>query len=225
MASGSSALEIRKGSHDLSRRAGVFSLPGLSFREFIGIRLSLSLPVYSLSDLLAIYPNLTGASVMKIKRLRAFIAGCVPFTPDLKNLKQLLEIGDERTLKTYPKYLEDCGIIRTVTRSSYGIRAFEKPEKIYLDNPNQLYALSGGRPPNPGTLRETFYINALASRHAVSIPARGDFRVDNDKVVEIGGRSKGFSQIGTVPNSFLALDDVEVGVGRKIPRWLFGFLH
>ena len=288
VASGSSALEICKGSHDLSRRAGVFSLPGLSFREFIGIRLSLSLPVYSLSDLLAaheklaaeivatvesrqqkilalfqdyltrgcfpyfqefpdvrlyhlsleqnmhhsvesdlpaIYPNLTGASVMKIKRLLAFIAGCVPFTPDLKSLKQLLEIGDERTLKTYLRYLEDCGVIRTVTRSGYGMRAFEKPEKIYLDNPNQLYALSGGRPPNPGTLRETFFLNAVASRHAVSIPARGDFRVDNDKIVEIGGRSKGFSQIGTVPNSFLALDDVEVGVGRKIPLWLFGFLH
>ena len=55
---------------------------------------------------------------MKIKRLLAFVAGCVPFTPDLKSLKQLLEIGDERTLKTYLKYLEDCGVIRTVTRET-----------------------------------------------------------------------------------------------------------
>ncbi len=288
VASGSSALKIRKGSHDLSRRAGVFSLPGLSFREFIGIRLALDLPVFALSDLLtghekiaadivaavesrkqkllalfhdylacgcfpyfqefpdvrlyhlsleqnmhhavesdlpAIYPNLTGSSIMKIKRLLAFIAGCVPFKPDLKKLKQLLEIGDERTLKTYLKYLEDCGVIRTVTRSGYGMRELEKPEKIYLDNPNQLYALAGGRSPNSGTLRETFFLNAVAPRHAVSIPARGDFLVDNETVIEIGGRNKGFSQISSTANSFLAVDDVEVDVGKKVPLWLFGLLH
>lgn len=288
VASGSSALEIRKGSHDLSRRAGVFSLPGLSFREFIGIRLGINPPVFSLSDILkshekiaaemveiiaakeqkilalfrdyltygcfpyfqefpdvrlyhlsleqnmhhavesdlpAIYPNLTGGSIMKIKRLLAFIAGSVPFTPDLKSLKQLIEIGDERTLKTYLKYLEDCGVIRTVSRSGHGMREFEKPERIYLDNPNQLHALASGNNLNIGNLRETFFLHAVARQHAVSIPARGDFLIDHDLVIEVGGKNKSFSQIRSASTSFLAIDDVEVGVGNKIPLWLFGFLH
>src|ERR1035437_7658272 len=37
IASGSSALEIAKGSHDLSRRAIMFQMYGMSFREFIGM--------------------------------------------------------------------------------------------------------------------------------------------------------------------------------------------
>ena len=37
IASGSSALEIQRGSHDLSRRAVVYSMAGLSFREYIGL--------------------------------------------------------------------------------------------------------------------------------------------------------------------------------------------
>jgi len=42
---------------------------------------------------------------------------------------------------------------------------------------------------------------------------------------EIGGRNKGFKQIKDVENSFLALDNMETGIGNKIPLWLFGFLY
>ncbi len=41
---------------------------------------------------------------------------------------------------------------------------------------------------------------------------------------EIGGKGKGFAQIKDIPNSFLAIDDIEIGMDRKIPLWLFGFL-
>ena len=51
MASGSSALEIRNGSHDLSRRAVVSSMPGYSFREYLEFQHQLSLPYFSLTDL------------------------------------------------------------------------------------------------------------------------------------------------------------------------------
>ena len=37
LASGSSAMEIQKGSHDLSRRAVVYLMTGLSFREYIDL--------------------------------------------------------------------------------------------------------------------------------------------------------------------------------------------
>ena len=58
-----------------------------------------------------IYPSLSGNTVKKLKKLLSIIAASVPFTPDLKKIKALLEIGDERTLKTYLKYLEDAGVI------------------------------------------------------------------------------------------------------------------
>jgi len=49
---GSSVLEIYSGSDDLSRRVLRYYLPGLSFREYLNLNLGLSLPAYSLSDIL-----------------------------------------------------------------------------------------------------------------------------------------------------------------------------
>jgi len=41
----------------------------------------------------------------------------------------------------------------------------------------------------------------------------------------IGGKTKGFSQIKDLPDSYLAVDDIEIGIGNRIPLWLFGFLY
>ena len=39
------------------------------------------------------------------------------------------------------------------------------------------------------------------------------------------GTGKTFGQIKDVPKSYVAYDDVEIGLGNKIPLWLFGFLY
>ena len=93
----------------------------------------------------------------------------------MKQLKTLLGIGDERTLKTYLKYLEDAGVIMTISRSGKGLRELEKPEKVYLNNPNLYHALAGGKAPGSGAMRETFFLNMLRVNHSVSVPARGGF--------------------------------------------------
>ena len=76
-----------------------------------------------------------------------------------------------------------------------------------------------------GTIRETFFINALSPICKLSAPKKGDFCVDDKYTFEIGGKNKGFQQIRNMANSFLALDEMEMGVGNKIPLWLFGFLY
>jgi predicted AAA+ superfamily ATPase len=48
---GSSILDIYKGSDDLSRRALTYNLSGMSFREYINMSQGLQLPAYSLSDI------------------------------------------------------------------------------------------------------------------------------------------------------------------------------
>ena len=59
----------------------------------------------------------------------------------------------------------------------------------------------------------------------VSSPSQGDFLVDGEWLFEVGGKGKKFTQIKDVPNSYVAYDDVDIGVGNKIPLWLFGFLY
>ena len=49
--------------------------------------------------------------------------------------------------------------------------------------------------------------------------------VDDRWLFEVGGRGKGFAQIKDMPDSFVVNDGVEVGIGKKIPLWLFGFLY
>ena len=51
--SGSSALKIDNSKSDLSRRAVIFEVEGLSFREFLELKNSITLPVLSLEDILS----------------------------------------------------------------------------------------------------------------------------------------------------------------------------
>ena len=282
--SGSSALEIHKGSHDLSRRAPVYKMKGMSFREFVEMKLGVTLENYSLdeilsrhqpiaqniinalakqqqkvlplfkaylevgyypfyfeyndkmqftmaleqnihttieSDLLAIYPSLTGNSVKKLKALLKVISASVPFVPDMKKLKGIVGVGDERTLKNYLKYLEDAGLIKMLMKTPKGLGSIEKPEKIYMDNTALLFTANA----DTGTVRETFFMNQLSKDHEVIAPKRGDFLIDGVFVFEIGGKNKSFEQIKEMKDAFVASDDIERGFGNKIPLWLFGFLY
>jgi len=52
IATGSSALHINKGSHDLSRRAIVYKMYGMSFREFLELHYDFELNAYSFENIL-----------------------------------------------------------------------------------------------------------------------------------------------------------------------------
>jgi predicted AAA+ superfamily ATPase len=51
--SGSSILELEKGGADLSRRKVEYTLPGLSFREYVNISKGWNLPAYTLQEIIA----------------------------------------------------------------------------------------------------------------------------------------------------------------------------
>jgi uncharacterized protein len=176
-------------------------------------------------DLPAIHPALNGASIKKISRLLTAIAGMVPFAPDLKSLRSMLDISDDRTLKSYLQYLEGAGVILTVSKSGKGLKAMNKPDKIYLNNPNLFYALHRGAEPDSGSMRETFFLSMLRSGHEVSVPGQGDFLVSGSTTFEVGGKGKGFRQLSGIADAWLALDCIEAGNGQTVPLWLFGFLY
>jgi hypothetical protein len=41
----------------------------------------------------------------------------------------------------------------------------------------------------------------------------------------VGGKGKSFEQIKDLKNSFVVADDIEMGIGNKIPLWLFGLMY
>ena len=98
-----------------------------------------------------------------------------------------------------------------------------KPEKLYMENPNILYAMTANA--DIGTVRETFFVNQLRSNHSLYYSGTGDFQVDEAFTFEVGGKGKTFKQIKEVPNSYLVVDDIEIGHAHRIPLWMFGLLY
>ena len=68
----SSALEIHKGTHDLSRRAIMYNMPGLSFKEFLKLKHQIELPEFSLEQILNNSDKLVNIVLEKIKPLPYF---------------------------------------------------------------------------------------------------------------------------------------------------------
>ena len=66
LASGSSALEIHKGSHDLARRSAVYSMQGMSLREYLELAHQIELPVYEVSEICANHEKIADEIVQKL---------------------------------------------------------------------------------------------------------------------------------------------------------------
>lgn len=162
----------------------------------------------------------------QVKSLLHVISQMVPYEVDIAKLSKASGISRLSTLK-YITNLEEACLIRRVFADLKSVTDLQKPDKIYLDNTNLLYTLSLERP-TIGTVRETFLANQLASSgHVVEYAGykKGDFRVDDDIVIEVGGHDKGFSQIAGQKNAYIAADGIESAYMGKIPLWAFGFLY
>lgn len=275
---GSSLLEILNARADLSRRAIIYTMQGLSFREYLSIETGQNFDKLTLESILKNHlkeatlinakvkplqyfdaylkqgyypfykeeldlyvprleevinmmleielPLLRGidlAYVSKIKQLLLIISESVPFVPNVTKLSD--KIGVARgTLLLYFHYLAEIGLTINLFKESGGISRLQKPLKVYLENSNLMYTLTP-RAVNTGNKREAFFVNQLGYTHKIRYSDRGDFKVDQKYIFEIGGKNKSKKQIETIENSFIASDDIEYGFQNKIPLYLFGFMY
>lgn len=157
----------------------------------------------------------------KIKKLLYWLASSSPYEPNISKLSTALEL-DRATVIQYLTYLDKAELTKSVWSATKTVGQLSKPDKIYLHNAN-LFFLTATKP-DIGTIRECFFVNCISQEHGVSIPIKGDFFVDEKYTFEIGGKSKGYKQISSIPNSFIVSDDINYSVGNKIPLWMFGFL-
>ncbi len=274
---GSSVLHIRQGNADLSRRAVIYEMEGLSFREFLNIEAKQNFPVLTLSDLLdkhveiaadisaklrplayfnnyvkyGYYPYFLESKnsyasklaetvnlilevditylnaiepryIAKLKKLLYMMAVSVPVQPNILQLSASIEIS-RNTVMNYLNYLEDGKLLHLLRKQSKGDAALAKPDKVYLHNTNLAYAIAGEM--DAGNKRETFFCSQVRPKHKLEIPLKGDFIIDGEVYIEVGGQNKTATQIKDLKNAYLALDDIEIGHHNRIPLWLFGFLR
>jgi len=174
------------------------------------------------TDLPAI-ENIEVQTIKKIKQLLFVIAQRVPFTPNIKELSEILEVS-RKSLLSYLIYLEKAQLVGLLQQDVSGLRTLTKPQKIYLNNSNLAFALESEKP-DIGNIRETFFFNQLKTVSKVISGGKPDFKINDRYSIEVGGKNKGPEQIMGMQNAYLALDNLEYGFMNKIPLWLFGMLY
>lgn len=173
------------------------------------------------SDIPAV-EDITYTTAQKIKKLLMVIAENVPLEPKIIKLSTQLESTRDQTLKML--YLLDrAGLLWLLTDKAKDYKHLTGPKKVYLNNTNLMHALSGKT--SEGTMRETFFANQVGAVTTLTMPKQGDFMADDKYLFEVGGSRKTFAQIADLPNSYLAIDDIEIGNGNRIPLWMFGCLY
>ncbi len=272
---GSSVIDISKQEGDLSRRALIYELPGLSYREYLSMKGIIHMPAIDLENLLtnaADYKNQLPADFRPLKHFNDYLRfGYYPFALedtdsahqrinqlvrtiveydmaelkefDIRNAKKLLQLiyviaqqvpfkpnitalaektGINRnSLNSYLYYLEQAKILSLLYPAGISTAKLQKPEKIYLNNTNLLFALSE-EAAEQGAVRETFFLSQLAANHTVQMPKQGDFLVNKKYTFEVGGKNKTEAQIKGINHAFVVRDDIETPVGNNLPLWMFG---
>lgn len=163
------------------------------------------------------------AYVTKIKQLLQILSESVPFIPNISKLSERIGIT-RNSLLNYLHALQESGLTYHLNKESFGISRLQKPDKIYLENTNLMYALGTGSV-DTGSSRETFFANQLKYHHQLTMSAQSDFFIDGKYTVEVGGKDKGYRQLDGIDNAYIAADDIEYGHEHKIPLWMFGFLY
>ena len=276
--SGSSIIELTKQDVDLSRRALMYEMTGLSFREYLLMSDIIAIPAYQLTEIFRDHVAIASEIIEKIPVLKHFssylksgfypyfleperdyfttleqiirtvmetdlrfienfdiaqsrkmltllkvLAASVPFKPNISKISQKTDLHRQTVLQ-YFQYLEKARMIKLVNLPERYISRLQKPDKIFLDNPNLFYALNHEMV-NTGSLRETFALNQLSVKHEVFLHQQADFLVDQKFVIEIGGKNKDNVQVRDVDNAYVFTDDIEIGHHNRIPLWLLGFLY
>ena len=268
---GSSILDLYKGTDDLSRRVIRYNLNGFSFREYLNFTNSSNLKSYSLEQILKnevtledvefplmhfknylkngyypffnepdyeirlnnilnmtietdipMYAKMNIGTALKMKQLLSIIAKSVPFKPNFTKIAELVDVHRNQ-IAEFMYYFEKAGIINQLKDITEGIRAMGKVEKIYLDNPNLMYAI-GTNATEIGNVRETFFFNQMKLEHSVFAHDKADFQIE-DVIFEVGGKNKSKKQIAGLSDAYIVKDDIVFGYQHTIPLWHFGMSY
>lgn len=172
--------------------------------------------------------SLKTSSLRELRKIMYFLATTKPGKINPNKIAGSIGVSHQTVVK-YIQVLEDTSLLRFLLIDKLGHALVRNAQKVYLDNPNLLWAINSqlGHEPGSGLVRETFALNQLQNAgHVISYPAseRGDFMI-GDWVLEIGGRNKDKSQITKEQKAKWFLDDLIYLADEKVPLYLLGFLY
>lgn len=163
------------------------------------------------------------AYTRKLKAMLMYLADNLPYEVNIAKLASYLELN-KQTVLAYLSGLNKAELISLLYSDNKSVTKMQKPDKIYIHNPNILCTLA--KSANIGTLRECFVVNQLKVSHEVEYgKSHGDFKVDGKWTFEVGGEDKSFDQIANISDSYVLADSLEFPIGKKLPLWIVGLLY
>lgn len=274
-------LDLVGGSYDLSRRANLYHLPGLSFREYLHFKNAHNENSISFDTLLHSPKNLSHLAQVKrikglfqdylktgyypfsfaeehtyferlqrvvektiyedianffqlktenlnlFKKILSFFASIPPGEVSIHNIAQHVKTSHQ-TISHYLSILEQVNLVRLISPHEAGNHALRKPKKVLLNNTNLMHMLAaaGDYSVNIGSMRETFFIQALSDSRLIPHYSKiGDYTI-KDIVFEIGGPNKKYKQIKNCSkNAFLVKDGLLLPEHATLPLLYFGFFY
>ena len=147
-------------------------------------------------------------------KLLSLLTETIPTSIDFTDLKKKLELEDDGRLREYLHFLENSGVVLSVREKDNDTGIPGSPGRLFLNNPNLVYAMEDCTLRSKENINETFFTAAVTSFYPLQSIAPGDFLLDHKYAFRVGKNG----------SEFTAVDEIESGTGKKIPLWLFGFL-
>lgn len=223
-----------------------FARPGIFHQSLIEVMTKI---IYQ--DIADFY-RIPSTNLRQLKKIMQFFATSQPGKLNPNKIAKSLGINRQTVIR-YIEILQETGLLRFILIDKVGHALIRNAEKILLDNSNLLWAINTqlGKKPQIGVARETFALNQLQNAgYVVSYPqqdgksrqSRGpgqggksvgqsgtpskqaDFMVDG-WLLEVGGQNKDKSQLESVEQGRLLLDDQLFSYQHRVPLYLLGFLY
>ena len=140
---GSSVLEINKGEADLSRRAPIYKMQGLSFREYLTMFRGLNVPVLELNDIIENQPFAIDGVSHPLPLFRDYLQrGYYPFASD-KQFDVIMNQTINLTMEVdIPQYANMNVSTARKLKKLLGIIAMSVPFKPIMDKISKMIGVS-----------------------------------------------------------------------------------
>ena len=139
---GSSVLDIYKGFSDLSRRAPIFMMQGLSFREYLMLRHAIETPVYSLSEVLENKARLD-AVVHPLPLFKDYLLkGYYPFSDERDYEIRLRQVINQTMEVDIPQYANMTAATGRKLKKLLAVIAQSVPFKPVMDSLSTIIGVS-----------------------------------------------------------------------------------
>lgn len=146
---GSSVLDINKGEADLSRRAVMYHMQGLSFREYLALFHGIEAPVYTLEQIVGRQVSLPGVLSHPLPLFRRYLAeGYYPFAMEGDFVQRMQQVVSLTVETDIPMYADMKASTARKLKQMLGVISQSAPYKPSIEHLSQEIRVSKNNVPD-----------------------------------------------------------------------------